>query len=119
VTAGIVGWHQPGDPGMSQLDMYTAPSAWVFARDDGSRLIARADAVWLDAGQARTGGGALPLLGTVQLAPGGAVLRDTGNSQVGLSPGIGYETTSLSADLGSTPLGFLLPNVVGGQVALA
>jgi hypothetical protein len=111
-TAGLIGWHQPGDPGMSQLDLVTLPSSWVLAREDGSRIVARADAVWLDAG--RFSALSAPLLGTIELAGAGATLRETSESQTGLSPAIGYETASLTADIGTTPLGFLLPNVVGG-----
>jgi predicted Zn-dependent protease len=114
VTAGLIGWHQPGDPGMSQLDLLTLPSSWVFARDDGSSIVARADAVWIDAGRASVGAGAVPLVGTVQAAGPGAALREAGNQQAGLSPAIGYQGAHLSADVGATPLGFLLPNVVGG-----
>ncbi|HEV2284424.1 MAG TPA: cellulose synthase subunit BcsC-related outer membrane protein, partial [Steroidobacteraceae bacterium] len=112
VTAGLIGWHQPGDPGMSQLDLVTLPSSWVFARQDGSRIVARADAVWLDAG--RVNAAATPLLGTLALAGPAAPLREPTGSQTGLSPAIGYESSSLTADIGTTPLGFLLPNVVGG-----
>jgi len=114
VSAGLIGWHQPGDPGMSQLDMYTLPSAWVVAREDGSRLVARADAVWLDAGRVSEAGGTVPLLGTLQLAGPGALLRNSSGGQAGVSPAVGFETPTLTADIGATPLGFLLPNVVGG-----
>jgi predicted Zn-dependent protease len=114
VTAGLIGWHQPGDPGMSQLDLYSLPSAWVSARDDGSRVVARADAQVLDAGRFSTAPGRLPLLGTVQAAGPGAVLRDTSVRQAGLSPAIGYENRTLAADIGATPLGFLVTNIVGG-----
>ena len=114
VTAGLIGWHQPGDPGMSQLDLYTLPSSWVYAREDGSRLIARADVVWLDAGAFGTAPGSLPLLGTIQAAGPGAVLRRSSEQQTGLSPAIGYQRGTLTMDIGATPLGFLLTNVVGG-----
>jgi cellulose synthase operon protein C len=113
VTAGALVWHQPGSPGMSQIDAVTVPSSWVLAQGDGSRFIARADAVWLNAGRWSTGAQPL-LLGTIQAAGPGAALRHTSDQQTGLSPGVGYQTSSLSMDLGATPLGFLLPNVVGG-----
>jgi predicted Zn-dependent protease len=114
VTAGLIGWHQPGDPGMSQLDLYTLPSSWVYARADGSRVIARADAVWVDAGSFSTAAGSLPLLGTIQAAGPGATLRHTSGQQTGLSPAIGYQAGALTMDIGATPLGFLITNVVGG-----
>jgi len=114
VTAGLIGWHQPGDAGMSQLDLYTLPSAWDFARDDGSRLTARADAVLVDAGRFSIAPGSAPLLGTLQLAGPGAAVRETGERQTGLSLAAGYQNPTLAMDIGTTPLGFLVTNVVGG-----
>jgi cellulose synthase operon protein C len=114
VAAGLIGWHQPGDPGMSRLDLVTIPSEWGFPRDDGSRLIARADAVWLDAGRWSTSSQSPLLLGTIQAAGPGVPLRYRSEPQVGLSPGLGFQTESLTADVGATPLGFELPNLIGG-----
>jgi len=112
VTGGLLAWHQPGSPGMSQIDAVTVPSSWVLAQSDGARFIGRADAVWLDAGS--WSAAAEPLLGTVELAPASAPLRTSSHTQAGLSPAVGYQTGSLAVDVGATPLGFLLPNVVGG-----
>jgi len=114
VTAGLIGWHQPGDAGMSQLDLYTLPSAWDFGRDDGSRLTARADAVLVDAGRFSVAPGSEPLLGTLQVAGPGAVVRETSDRQTGLSLAAGYRNPTLAMDIGTTPLGFLVTNVVGG-----
>ncbi len=113
VTHGKIIRHQPGAAGMSQIDALTIPSAWLIAEDYDSRVTARADAVFLDAGHWSASSGTLPLLGTIPTAATGAV-RYTNDTQVGLSPGVGYQTDSLALDLGATPLGFLLPNVVGG-----
>ncbi len=112
ITGGLLVWHQPGSPGMSQIDAATLPSSWVLAQSDGARFIARADAVWLDAGS--WSAAAEPLVGTVELAAAGAPLRSTSTTQEGLSPALGFKTDSLAMDVGATPLGFLLPNVVGG-----
>jgi predicted Zn-dependent protease len=114
VTAGLLVWHQPGSPGMSQIDAVTVPSSWLLAQNDGARITARADAVWLDAGRWSTSPQSLPLVGTIQAAGPGAALRYTADTQTGLSPAVGYQNDTLAADLGATPLGFLLPNVVGG-----
>ncbi len=113
VAAGAIVRHQPGGAGMSQIDSLTIPSAWVIAADYESRFIARADAVFLDSGRWNSHPGASPLIGTLPTAAAGAV-RYTNDTQIGLSPGVGYRTDSLSVDLGATPLGFLLPNVIGG-----
>jgi Tfp pilus assembly protein PilF len=113
VTAGAIVRHQPGAAGMSQIDALTIPSAWVFAANYESRFTARADAVFLDSGRWSANSGALPFIGTLPTAAPSAV-RYTNDTQVGLSPGLGYQTDSVSVDLGSTPLGFLLPQVIGG-----
>jgi cellulose synthase operon protein C len=114
VTAGVMARHQPGTPGMSQIDLVTIPSAWVFANGYESRYTARADAIWLDAGRVSGAGQSSPLFGTIQAAGQGAAQRYGNGAQAGLSPAVGYQTDSLAIDLGSTPLGFLLPNIVGG-----
>jgi len=114
VTAGLIGWHQPGEAGLSQLDLYTLPSAWLLAREDGSRVIVRADAVLLDAGRFSTAPGSWPLLGTLPTAAPDALLRHTSEQQAGVSPAIGYENRTLAVDIGATPLGFAVSNVVGG-----
>ena len=51
VTAGMMARHQPGSPGMSQIDVLTLPSTWLIAANYESRFTAHADAVWLDAGR--------------------------------------------------------------------
>jgi cellulose synthase operon protein C len=114
VSAGLMARHQPGSPGMSQIDVLTIPSSWVLAKNYESRYTARADAVVLDAGRASGDGQSPPLIGTIQAAGPGAALRFTNGRQAGLSPAVGYQTDSVVADIGSTPLGFLLPNIVGG-----
>jgi hypothetical protein len=113
VSAGVIVRHQPGAAGMSEIDALTIPSAWILATGYESRFTAHADAVFLDAGRWSGNSAALPFLGTIPTAAAGAV-RYTNDTQIGLSPGVGYQTGSVSVDLGSTPLGFLLPNIVGG-----
>jgi predicted Zn-dependent protease len=109
VTAGMMARHQPGSPGMSQIDVLTLPSTWLIAANYESRFTAHADAVWLDAG--RWSGA--QLIGTL---PTAALVQEryTDDRQGGVSPGVGYKTDSFSADLGTTPLGFLLTNLIGG-----
>jgi hypothetical protein len=113
VTAGLIVRHQPGAAGMSEIDALTIPSTWLLAANYESRFTAHADAVFLDAGRWSGNSPALPFLGTIPTAAAGAV-RYTNDTQIGLSPGAGYQTDSLRVDLGATPLGFLLPNIVGG-----
>ncbi len=113
MAAGVIVRHQPGAAGMSQLDAVTIPSSWLFAENYESRFTARADAVGLDAGRWSGNPQSLPQIGTL---PGGSAtaLRYTSDRQAGVSPSVGYQTDSLSLDVGATPLGFLLTNAVGG-----
>jgi predicted Zn-dependent protease len=110
MTAGLMVRHQPGDAGESRLDVVTVPTSWVMPLDYEHRLTARADAVTLDAGRA----GSDALLGTIPSAGAGAPQRYVTGEQSGMSLAGGYRTDSLAADIGTTPLGFLLTNVVGG-----
>ena len=98
---------------MSQLDAVTIPTSWLLAMNYESRFTARADAVMLDAGRWSGSASSLPLIGTLLSAPATAP-RYTNDRQTGLSPGVGFQTDSLTMDIGATPLGFLLPNAVGG-----
>ena len=113
VAVGLIARHQPGSAGMSQLDAVTVPSAWLLAESYEWRFTGRADAVFLDAGQWGSGQ-PLPLIGTLQALGSALPLRYTGTRQIGLSPGVGFQTDTLAADVGSTPLGFVLPKPVGG-----
>jgi tetratricopeptide (TPR) repeat protein len=110
MTAGLVVRHQPGEAGESQLDVATLPTSWVMPLDYERRLTARADAVTVDAGRA----GSNALLGTLQAAGAPAAQRYVNGEQSGMSVAGGFKTDSLTADVGTTPLGFLLTNVVGG-----
>lgn len=112
VTAGLVVRDQPGEAGMSRLEMTTIPSVWRIPLDYEQRLTARADAVTIDAGTA--GSDTAPLLGTVQAAGPSALRHAATTRQSGMSLGLGYQTDTITADLGTTPLGFVRTNIVGG-----
>lgn len=114
VAAGLEFLHKPGDSGISQLDMQTLPTSWLFAQNYEQRLALRFDAVTIATGHLPDDFNSTALLGTVQAAGPTAALRYSNDRQSGLSPGVGYQTDSFTADIGSTPLGFLLPNIVGG-----
>lgn len=114
VSVGLTARHQPGSAGMSQLDAVTMPSAWLLAESYEWRFTGRADAVVLDAGQWSRSGQPLPLIGTLQALGSAMPLRYTGTRQIGLSPAVGFQTDTLAVDVGSTPLGFVLPKPVGG-----
>src|ERR1700730_7106133 len=111
VTAGLMARHQPGSPGMSQIDTLTIPSSWVLANNYESRYTARGGAVVLDAGRASGDGRSPPLIGKIQAAGPGAALRFANGRRPGRSPAVGYQTDSLVAHIGSTPLGFLFSHI--------
>jgi predicted Zn-dependent protease len=113
VAVGLIARHQPGSAGMSQLDAVTLPSAWLLAESYEWRFTGRADAVFLDAGQWARSGQPLPLIGTLQALGSAMPLRYTATRQTGLSPAVGFQTDTLAVDVGSTPLGFVLPKPVG------
>jgi predicted Zn-dependent protease len=114
VTAGVLVRHQPGTAGLSQIDALTIPSAWIIATGYESRITAHADAVHLDAGRWTNDPESSNFLGTSPIAREAAPLRDIGEQQTGVSPSLKWSTDFFSADLGSTPLGFVETNVVGG-----
>lgn len=112
---GGVEWrHKPGDEGISKFDAVLLPTSWVHARNYEQRFVLRADGVTMDPGKLSPTFDAAALLGTIQAAgPAGQRAYDN-DVQSGLSLGVGYLTDTLSADVGTTPLGFLLTNFVGG-----
>jgi predicted Zn-dependent protease len=114
MAAALLVLHQPGEPGLSQLDAVTIPTSWLFARGYEQRFTARADAVTLDIGRLTGDFNTAALLGTTQAAGPTSARHYSNDRQSGLSLGVGYQTDALAVDVGSTPLGFLLPNIVGG-----
>jgi cellulose synthase operon protein C len=106
--------HQPGVPGISQLDVATIPSSWIFAHGYEARFTAHADVVSLETGHLGTDYDHAALLGKVQATGPGAALRYSNDQQSGVALSGGYQTDALAADVGTTPLGFDLPNIVGG-----
>jgi predicted Zn-dependent protease len=113
-ASAIQALHQPGVPGVSQLDIATIPSSWLFAHGYDERFTAHADVVSLEAGHLATDFNDAALLGKVQAAGPLAPLRHSNDQQTGVALSGGYLTDTFAADLGTTPLGFNLPNIVGG-----
>jgi predicted Zn-dependent protease len=106
--------HQPGVSGISQLDVATIPSSWVFAHGYEQRFIAHADIVSLETGHLGEDFDHAALLGKVQAAGPDAPLHFSNDRQTGVAVSAGRQTDTLAADVGTTPLGFILPNIVGG-----
>ena len=106
--------HKPGDAGISLYDAVVVPNVGLYALDFERRIRAHADAISVDSGRLSPQFDDAALLGTLQAAGPGATRRVVNDAQNGLSVGLGYETDTWSADLGTSGLGLLLPNVVGG-----
>jgi predicted Zn-dependent protease len=114
MAAALLFMHRPGTPGLSQLDAAAIPTSWLFAKGYEQRFTVRADAVRLDIGRLSGDFNTAALLGTTQAAGGLPARHYSNDQQSGLSLGVVYQTDAFAVDVGSTPLGFLLPNIVGG-----
>jgi thioredoxin-like negative regulator of GroEL len=106
--------HKPGDDGISSFDSIVIPSLWHHARDYEQRWWLQADAVSVDAGRLSSDFDAASSLGTLRAAGPTAARPFTNDEQNGLAVGVGFVTDTFAADIGSTPLGFELPQFVGG-----
>ena len=106
--------HKPGDDGISSFDSVVIPSLWHHARNYEQRWWLQADAVSVDAGKLSTDFNAASSLGTLRAAGPTAPRPFTNEAQNGLAVGLGFVTDTFAADIGSTPLGFELPQWVGG-----
>jgi Tfp pilus assembly protein PilF len=114
VESGFEIRNKPGVDGISRYEAVVAPNAWLHALDFEHRLRVHADAVSIDSGQLSPLFDAAAQLGTLQVAGLSATRRTVNQPQNGLSLGVGFETDTWSADLGTSGLGLLLPNLVGG-----
>jgi thioredoxin-like negative regulator of GroEL len=99
-----------GSTGLDQLNEVTAPIAASFAPGGYGRLIVTATPTYLTNGQLSGSTQAQQQFGT--LALGGPLPGNQQAQGVGLSAA--YKYRWLAADIGSTPLGFRVENVVGG-----
>jgi thioredoxin-like negative regulator of GroEL len=106
--------HKPGDDGISSFDSIVIPSLWHYARNYEQRWWLQADAVSVDAGELSADFDVASSFGTIRAAGPTAARPFTNNAQNGLAVGLGFVTDTFAADIGSTPLGFDLPQFVGG-----
>ncbi len=112
ITGGPVFRNRAGEDGLTNLTDIEAPIQGSIRAGNGHVLVT-ATPVTLDAGTASSS-----LSTAARFGAGLSNYPNYGNfgsqtaSGVGLS--IGYETNSLKADIGATPVGFRYQNVVGG-----
>jgi len=124
VSGGIVFRNRAGEDGLSQLTDIEAPVQGRIQAGNG-HVVVTATPVTLDAGTAssqlstlaRFGSGLAPYTpgDTTASTPVTSATNRFGSqtaSGVGLS--VGYETRSFKADVGTTPIGFPVENIVGG-----
>jgi thioredoxin-like negative regulator of GroEL len=106
--------HKPRDGGISSFDSIVIPSFWHHARNYEQRWWLQADAVSVDAGKLSADFDAASEFGTIRAAGPTAARSFSNDTQNGLAVGLGLVTDTFAADVGSTPLGFELPQLVGG-----
>ena len=108
--AGTVG-SRSGEAGLGRLDTMQAPIEGRRVIEDVGQVVVRATPVVIDAGQAsasaRSRIGTLGLDTTETLRPGDA-------SDAGMGLSVGLETGRFAVDIGTTPVGFAVTDVVGG-----
>jgi tetratricopeptide (TPR) repeat protein len=102
-----------GESGLSRLDMVQTPVEGRFAVEQVGLLTLRATPVLLDAGQLGTSVDTRARSGSLVFDTTRSVAT-TSQSAAGIGLGIGLKTRAVTADLGTTPLGFEVVDVVGG-----
>ena len=115
--AGGLGWQRrSGDAGMSQMTNISMALENRFSAGDNGHLVLRLEPVFLSAGTLNSSSTLVSQqFGTnafANITGATGTVRSQEDEGIGLS--VGYETPGLKLDLGTTPLGFTLQNVVGG-----
>ena len=117
VTSGPSFRNKPGADGVSAFADIELPIEWRQPINYEGQLFVHLDPVKVDAGTLPSNYDQAGLFGKVQ-AFGPASLAQFPNgasqSQHGVDLGVGYQTDDWRFDLGTTPVGFLVQDVVGG-----
>lgn len=108
--AGLALRTRDGIGGLDRLDDIEGPIEASISGADAGRITVRATPAYIDAGT--ISGTNLPLFGTIALL--GPVDGSIDQSDKGVAVGVQYEIANFSIDVGSTPLGFEIPRLVGG-----
>ncbi len=116
VSAGGMWRGRSGESGTSELNDFSTVIEGRFPFGQGGHLVLRMEPVFLSAGRVSgTDFNAAQQFGSNALAiVGGGVGTTREQQDSGMALSVGYETARLKLDLGSTPLGFQVTNVVGG-----
>ncbi len=110
-----IDWEsRAGTPGQSQFTAWQMPVEWQTAWQNGGNWFMRADTVRLQAGVLDCSSSyARQTFGTLLLSPSGCAALADQQAQ-GTSVTAGFRGQQLTADFGTTPLGFAVWNWVGG-----
>ena len=117
ITSGINPRDKPGDAGVSRFKQLEIPVELVLPLGYEAHLFAHLDTVRLDAGTLPAVYNDAALYGKVQaFGPASLANFPNGASQTatGAAIGVGYETDHLRLDIGTTPMGFPVTDLVGG-----
>lgn len=116
VSGGGLWRNRSGDAGTSELTDFSMAVEGRFPMGESGHLVLRMEPVFLSAGRvSSTNLNASQQFGTNALAiVGGAVGTTRDQQDNGLAISLGFETPRLKLDLGTTPLGFQVQNLVGG-----
>ncbi|KDB53748.1 hypothetical protein X805_06490 [Sphaerotilus natans subsp. natans DSM 6575] len=102
-----------GEGGFGRLDTFQAPAEGRIAIDELGQVVLRATPVFLSAGEVGAETGTRRRHGTLALDPTG-VTTPGDQSDAGIALAVGLETRSISADIGTVPVGFAVGGAVGG-----
>lgn len=113
ITNGTIVRSKSGSEGLSQSTVVETPTEFYLPMGYAGHFIGHIDRVDFNAGRLPIDAGAQRLFGKVQaLSPTGVATEPERSDGVAL--GVGYETDDYRADVGTTPLGFPVANIVGG-----
>jgi hypothetical protein len=113
VEAGLGFRGRSGESGFGRLNEVTVPLKGRVPVGNAA-LTALVMPVGLDAGSMATDAGTLSRFGSNALLPLANAVAPGALRATGVAVGLGFEWGRLSGDVGSTPLGFPIANVVGG-----
>lgn len=117
LSAGYDHLSKPGDPGLSDTTTQRVPIELRVPRGYDGHYFALAEWVDLDVGRLTANYDEAALYGTVLAAGPGAIMnfpQGVDPATDGVAVGLGYENDALRIDIGSTPLGMPVQDLVGG-----
>lgn len=113
VETGLIYRTKSGQDGLSTTRVTEIPTEFRIPAGYDGHVIGHVDQVEINAGNLPAAVAQQASFGQV-LAKSPAGVPVSGQAASGVAVGLGYETDRLRVDLGSTPVGFLVTNWVGG-----